>query len=347
MSARPESALASGQHAAKTLAAELAPASELPRIMGGGDVLAVVKFGAGDRNRLPALGLTAVGMEILAGDGRVEVWRGGAPVACRQRGRISYRENGQLLFGHWRADEAVPAEFDRMVEQAYTEILGFLRASPYRYPFRFWNYIPDIHGSTRGLERYKAFCVGRHAALARRPGFEKLLPAASAVGTESSGLLISFIASPVKPAQIENPRQVSAFHYPPLHGPRSPLFSRAVVMHWPGGRQLYLSGTASITGHTTRHPGDAAAQAEETCCNIRAVLDRVRRGPGGHGTPPPRASSLRVYVRVPEHLGSVREVLRDGLDPLETAVYVKADICRSNLLLEIEGVYALSLDASS
>jgi len=36
---------------------------------------------------------------------------------------------------------------------------------------------------------------------------------------------------------------------------------------------LYISGTASITGHESRHPDDPAAQLEETLVNIKALID--------------------------------------------------------------------------
>lgn len=42
----------------------------------------------------------------------------------------------------------------------------------------------------------------------------------------------------------------------------------------------------------------------------------------------------RVYIRLPEHLESVKNVLQEA--DIQQAVYVKADVCRTELLLEIE-----------
>jgi len=179
--------------------------------------------------------------------------------------------------------------------------------------------------------------------VSRQPDFERTLPAATAVGTEVPGLLISFASGKVRPVQVENPRQVSAFHYPPVHSPLSPLFSRAVWMNWGAeDHQIFVSGTASIVGHKTQHIGDVTAQVEETYQNIMAVLRGFTRYMNTPNTNQITGTSLRVYLRHPEQLGIVSNILSKKPGLSENIIYLKGDICRVGLLLEIEGLFSLA-----
>jgi chorismate lyase/3-hydroxybenzoate synthase len=317
-----------------------ASAGKLSALLRRDDVLMAVNFSGGtelDRNdpRLVRAGLPVLGESAAA-----EVWCGAGAVSCHRLGRISWSEDGVFLFGHLLLQEAPAVALDASIAAAYAEIGTFLQASAYPCAFRFWHYIPGINRVENGMERYRAFCVGRHAALSQQRGFERTLPAASTVGTDAPGLLISFAAGKVPPLQVENPRQLSAFHYPAVHGPRSPLFSRAVSMNWrTDGQQLFLSGTASIVGHETRHTGDVAAQADETCRNIRAILDYFGRESGRAVTRPVTCAGLRVYLRYPRHLKTVQSVLSAKLDMPDSITFLHGEICRAGLLLEVEGVF--------
>jgi len=325
------------------LSVEQVSASSLPAILRRNDVLMVVLFSAGSGIVHEDPRQVCVGVENLGHAAAVEVWRGSGQVTCHRQGRIYWSENGEVLFGHMLVEETAAEGLDASIEAAYNEIDAFLGASPYPFVFRFWHFIPRINGIERGIERYRAFCVGRHSAVSLQSGFESTLPAASAVGTDGGGVLISFASGRSRPVQVENPRQVSAFRYPPLHAPRSPLFSRAVCMNWDTGeRQLFVSGTASIVGHESRHVGNVVAQTAETCRNIDAVLNGFVNGDVRAGAGRIANSGLRVYLRHPEHLDTVAEILgaRPGLP--DDIIYLQGDLCRSELLLEMEGFITVS-----
>ncbi|MBU2285069.1 MAG: hypothetical protein KKC85_01380, partial [Gammaproteobacteria bacterium] len=137
----------------------------------------------------------------------------------------------------------------------------------------------------------------------------------------------------------ENPRQVSAYRYPPTYGPRSPTFSRAALAGIGGGDvALFISGTASIVGHETVHLGDVRAQTEETLRNLGAVIDAAN----ALATTKFDLSAIDcvVYVRHVSDVDTVRAVLGEALGrdahTLTRAVYLEADICRQDLLVEIE-----------
>ena len=74
---------------------------------------------------------------------------------------------------------------------------------------------------------------------------------------------IYFLAG-AHPAHIlGNPRQVNAYDYPSLYGPRSPSFARASLYRSDSATQLFISGTASVVGHQSQHKGLADLQLEK------------------------------------------------------------------------------------
>jgi hypothetical protein len=224
--------------------------------------------------------------------------------------------------------------------RVYTDLFEVLAANPCPNLLRVWNYFADINREVDGSERYRQFNVGRQQAFieARRSAFEGS-PAACALGTREGPLRVYFLAGRTPPLAIENPRQVSAYRYPGTYGPRSPTFSRAALVEVGDGRQaLFISGTASIVGHTTVHLGDVRRQAEESLLNIAAVRQAAAERAGVAF--PADALIYTVYVRDAANLAIVREVFERtvGADSVAArdCIYLQADICRADLLVEIE-----------
>jgi len=270
-----------------------------------------------------------------------EVWLSPRPVSYGEHQGIRYAFNGDILFGSFYLPEQEPDSVETRTYQAYCRLLDLVRLSGYTHLVRMWNYLPRINGEYMGLENYQRFCLGRHQAFAEADYvFDRDLPAASAIGTGAEGLWIYFIASRTPGRQIENPRQVSAYRYPLQYGPRSPSFSRATLTEFGGERQLYLSGTASIVGHETLHPEDAAGQLRETLINIQAVLSELGRSRIKLDELGPDCM-LKVYVRHREHFGIAKKLLAETLHPSCPVIFLQGDICRRDLLLEIEGVIRL------
>ena len=79
------------------------------------------------------------------------------------------------------------------------------------------------------------------------------------------------------------------------------------------------------------------AQTQETLRNIGAVLAAAnsRLGSERHAL---ERLSYKVYVRRPEDLSHIDQELRRAIGPAARALYLKADICRRDLLVEIEAV---------
>lgn len=270
----------------------------------------------------------------------LDAWRG-EPVTWPQRhGAVRWAEHGPWLQGCVEVDEAGHGgDLQAAARQAYAELFALLMQRRCPHLLRLWNYIADINrpaGDSAASERYRLFNVGRQQAFldAGRGVFDGA-PAACALGLADGPLRVFFLAGQRAPLAIENPRQVSAYRYPERYGPRSPTFSRAALADGGAdGSLLLISGTASIVGHESLHRGDVRRQTEESLANIDAVRDAAGAG------------FLRqdfvhtVYLRDAADLGAVREVFERhvGRDSpaARSALYVRADICRAELLVEIE-----------
>jgi chorismate lyase/3-hydroxybenzoate synthase len=122
-------------------------------------------------------------------------------------------------------DEYAPDALQPLTAVAYRRLFAAARALGYPHFLRIWNYFPQINRECEGLERYRAFCAGRHQALvAELAEFETRLPAASP-SDRGPGLQLYALAASEPGMQIENPRQTSAFHYPaPIRAAAVPRF---------------------------------------------------------------------------------------------------------------------------
>jgi len=103
---------------------------------------------------------------------------------------------------------------------------------------------------------------------------------------------------------------------------------------------LLASGTASIVGHVSQHAGDVVAQLHESLSNLKVLLCEAETCSGlRFALSKPEA--LRVYLRDPADLATLRTVLAQRM-PLDRVLFLHGDICRRELLVELEGVFAPS-----
>jgi len=302
-----------------------------------GHVLSVVGFGRAIS--LPATACAPIQVDIpVLGerDNSFEVWTSDVPVTACQHLDICGTTDGKVLFASLTLEQRAGETMEMLAEQAYMRIFDFMDHFGYRNLLRVWHYFPQINDDENGLERYRAFNVGRHTAFAAkgRSISDENVPAASALGSDSGSLVIYFMAGKRPGRPVENPRQVSAYHYPKVFGPRSPIFVRAVSATLGGQHCFFISGTASIVGYETLHRGDAEKQTAETLLNIRTLLQQIP-----HYDPPRGRMLLKVYLRHPEDLPMARARVQAEFGTACKAVYLHSNICRSDLLLEIEAAY--------
>lgn len=249
--------------------------------------------------------------------------------------------------------------FAAAAEAAYGWLLDHLPALDAPYPIRIWNVIPGLLQPLGRLpQRYMVFNRSRFRAFASRSGhrFETYLPTATGVGNDVSGadLVVHCLSSDRSGRPLENPRQVPAYRYSERFGPRPPCFARATVIdvHPSDGAEpleptperserLLIGGTASVRGEESLHLGDLDAQLVETETNLRALAAQVTgRGTNGNGDAwHGHFAHLRVYHRRPEDEAIVRRFVEDRLPSNHNAEFFCVDICRGELLTEIEGVF--------
>lgn len=209
--------------------------------------------------------------------------------------------------------------------------------------YRIWNYLPDINGKTDGLENYRWFNVGRHRAYHERfdQKMSAHISAASAVGMGGQKLALAFIAGEAPARGIENPEQIPAHRYPSAYGPKSPSFIRGSTANIGGVDTAFLSGTSSIKGHTTVGQGDFVSQFETTIENIRIVAEQMGC-PTAVSFDSPLRRHFKFYLRHAENFAQARELFARTVGEKTTAetIFLQADICRSDLALEIEGIFS-------
>jgi chorismate lyase / 3-hydroxybenzoate synthase len=312
-----------------------------------GDVLGIASFNgstAGSPAGLSEIPVAQVSMPVLPVAAQVcEVWRCAAPAESGRRDRVRFRRTEEMLFGCIAVTEAevspgsAASPLHEATAQIYRQICATLDAEGYPHLLRVWNYVPDINSDSHGTERYRQFNSARqHALQASGRPLTGNVPAASALGAaRDSPVVAYFLAGRTAPTFVENPRQVSAYHYPRRYGRHSPVFSRATLLRQAGNLALFISGTASIVGHRSLHVGNTAAQTRETLTNIEALLGEANRvAPAAQFS----MSSLacKVYVRRPVDLPVIQAEVGAALGRGARVIYLQADICRQDLVVEIE-----------
>ena len=361
----------------------------------GRSILAIIGFGAGRPVALPPeIPFLEIPMPVLEPGPCYEVWssqghvdhQANAPISFATAGGMPFAPAGSMpfvtaggmLFGIAPVADAPGGDIGQSAFDTYSHIFRLADETGYGNLIRVFNYLPGINADHDGTERYKLFNAGRHRAFAahRRP--VTAAPSACALGMQHGTPSVYFLASKTAGTAIENPRQVSAYRYPPQYGSTSPSFSRAMTLRHGPQTSLYISGTASIVGHESLHEGDPAAQTAETLRNIEALLHQCgemalprqgsdmslprqcgemalpRQGSDmslprqcGEMSLPRQCSdmslralaprlTLKIYVRRPEDAAAIRTVL-DRSGPFAGVMILQADICRRELLVEIEG----------
>ena len=268
-----------------------------------------------------------------------EVWRSAGPVATGREGAIRYSHDGALMFGVLEWEEPDGGILHASAH-AYAALVAFWRDSAYPHLLRIWNYFDAITLGEGDSERYRQFCVGRVQGLGDVD--TRTLPAATAIGSRDGRrvLQVYWLAAREPGVPLENPRQVSAYRYPREYGPQSPTFARALLPPSPRV-PLLLSGTASIVGHASQHADSLRAQLDETLTNLDSLLGAAREraptlSPHLDGT-----SRLKVYVRAAADADAVAAQLEARLGTRVPWLMLHADVCRRELLVEIEGMHGV------
>lgn len=278
---------------------------------------------------------------LLEGESARESWSAGEITESADTCGAAWAHGEHYALVAISVDE-VDGDIAGAAQTAYERLITCVRPSAHPYLLRIWNYFGDINAGDGDGERYRRFCVGR--ALGVDGMFNDPPPAATAIGgdAEDGPARVQVIALCARqPAvALENPRQTPAWRYPREFGPVSPGFSRGALLDTDTDRpRLLASGTASIVGHVSQHVGDIGAQLRESLANLDSLLAEGEKK-CGRRFPLAACETLRVYLRHAADLAVAKAVVAQSRLPAERVLYLRGDVCRRELDVEIEGVFA-------
>jgi chorismate lyase/3-hydroxybenzoate synthase len=93
-----------------------------------------------------------------------------------------------------------------------------------------------------------------------------------------------------------------------------------------------------VVGHASQHVGKPHQQTLETVHNLDALLTHTERLHGVTRGQLQQQALFKVYIRHPEHFVAVRDILDEQLPSHSQVLYLQGEMCRSELLLEVEGI---------
>lgn len=244
--------------------------------------------------------------------------------------------------------------FDKMKQILEKENLEFSDV------LRQWNYIENITGSTRfedgDKQNYQVFNDVR-SIYYDTADFTKGYPAATGIGMNCGGIVLEFIAAKeadgIRIFSIRNPDQVNAHQYDRsylvgqaiklVREKTTPKFERAKLLANDSSYFVYISGTAAIKGQEVVAIGDVQAQTHITTENIARLISHDNLKKHGltinHNSDP--LSYVRVYVKREGDIPQVKKICSEYYKDVPS-LYLISDICRDDLLVEIEGVVEYS-----
>lgn len=290
----------------------------------------------------------------------LEAWAiGGEGVAVERCGphTLAVKYDGM----RWVYCAGIQAEAARRsVYDAGLEVMQGLRTALAGAGMRFeqvvrtWFYLGGITEAEGKTQRYKELNRARtdfyrdlrfNASLTRPNVPHEMYPASTGIGMSGRDLVGGCLAlQTTRPEAfllpLENPQQTPAYAYHPRYSAQSPKFSRAMALVLGHYVTTWISGTASIVNSESRHPGDIEKQTEQTLENIERLIgpeNFLFHGLQGAGADLQDLAKVRVYIKRAEDFAKCKAVCERRLGAVP-AIYAVADICRPELLVEIEGV---------
>jgi enamine deaminase RidA (YjgF/YER057c/UK114 family) len=226
--------------------------------------------------------------------------------------------------------------------------------SGFEHVVRTWFYLGGLIESEGGSTRYQGLNSARAdfyqtihfgRSFPVQNGIHSVYPASTGIGTHGRELVTSCVAleterKDISLVPLENPQQISAYAYDARYSRQSPRFSRGMALVTDNYVTTWISGTASIVKSESRHDGDIQAQTEQTIDNIERLISPEnfkQHGIRRAGATLNDLTKIRVYLKRAEDLAACRSVCEKRFGSVPS-IYLVADICRPELLVEIEGV---------
>ena len=207
----------------------------------------------------------------------------------------------------------------------------------YRDVVRTWFYLSDILDWYASFNKARSEKYGEFGIMPGPGDRDLLLPASTGIkGDTPSGAaaamdLIAVVGETGRQhvRQLTNASQLDAFRY-------GSAFSRGAIIQEPDVSLIEVSGTAAIDQQgRSQFPGNIRGQ-------ISCTFDKIERLIGQEGAGLGDIAAATVFVKKPEHAFVFWEMIEErGLEALP-AVCVVADVCREELLFEIDAEAAVT-----
>jgi hypothetical protein len=222
---------------------------------------------------------------------------------------------------------------------------------------RQWNYIEEITQIDGNHQHYQEFNDARSRFYVKTE-WQNGFPAATGIGTEHGGVIVDLDAiytngSDIRIIPLNNSLQVPAHDYSNavLIAPdeancgsvTTPKFERGKMIVRGNEGTIYVSGTAAIRGETSYSNKGIEEQTMITLENIGHLISpESLAGSGVKRFTKAEITSFRIYLKEESFFEPCKRIIDENY-PGVPAVYLKADICREELLVEIEGIARVKL----
>lgn len=213
---------------------------------------------------------------------------------------------------------------------------------------RQWNFIENITTISPKGQNYQQFNDSRSRFYAKTE-WANGYPAATGIGTTCGGVSVivdALLDSSARSQAIDNPLQISAHAYSQRvlidsdtnRQKSTPKFERARRVEWNNNPMIYVSGTAAIRGEESCSATDIEQQINLTMDNIDCLISENNiLNQTGKSAEKYKNSMLRIYLKRRSNWPIVKQWIADNCHNIEI-LCVEADICREELLIEIEGI---------
>ena len=188
---------------------------------------------------------------------------------------------------------------------------------------RTWFYVDRILEWYRGFNRVRTAFFKRHGIIHMPASTGIGIPNAAGAAVVAKVIAVRPKTGKVSIRRVQSPLQCEASCY-------GSSFSRAMEVCDSSTRTLHVSGTASIgpTGQTA-HVGNTAGQIEKTMEVVGALLEQA-------GMVWSDTTRAMAYFRDSEHISLWHDYCRNRQLPPLPIILIPSDICRDDLLFEIE-----------
>jgi enamine deaminase RidA (YjgF/YER057c/UK114 family) len=267
-------------------------------------------------------------------------------------------ETGKEIWAGGVSSYLFPEDTRKAAEKAFDLMVAILENEQMSLNnlIRQWNYIGNILDIKDEYQNYQIFNEVRNDYYSR---YRKMkgYPAATGVGMKHGGVILDFCAvelsESLKIRAVENPNQINAYNYGQqvLMGLKdkdkatkhAPQFERALLVANNHDAYLHISGTASIIGQETIGKNDIGKQTIVTIENVKKLTEteRINKLISGPVISGEKYSLFRIYIKKQSDFRIVHQIFNEQF-PGIPAIYVEADICRDDLLMEIEAEVELT-----